>query len=202
MENSARSKRTRDAAIQAALTIIARDGPARLTIDAIARESGISKGGVLHQFRTKQEVLRALLDYEREYFAAIRQDYLAELATGRPEPNLTAEIAISHTLVTKASPAAVAILGAIAEEPDLLAGVREQAKDTIKLLKAEATDPDLALLRWAAARGLALMGLFGLDPLSEQERERLFKRLLDDRQWQCSSKTGRPRPERKKARKL
>ena len=57
MENAARSERSRKAAIQAALTIIARDGPGRLTLDAIARESGISKGGVMHQFRTKEAVL-------------------------------------------------------------------------------------------------------------------------------------------------
>ena len=37
MDNASRSERTRKAVLQAALTIIARDGPARLTLDAIAR---------------------------------------------------------------------------------------------------------------------------------------------------------------------
>ena len=46
MDNPSRSEKTRNAVIQAALAIIARDGPGRLTLDAIARESGISKGGL------------------------------------------------------------------------------------------------------------------------------------------------------------
>jgi len=50
MDNATRSERSRTAAIQAALTIIARDGPGKLTFDAIARESGMSKGGLMHQF--------------------------------------------------------------------------------------------------------------------------------------------------------
>jgi len=63
-----RSERTRQAVIQAALTIIARDGPRRLTFDAIARESGLSKGGVMHQFPTKIDVLKALLEHQIQYF--------------------------------------------------------------------------------------------------------------------------------------
>ena len=45
MDNATRSERSRNVALDAALVIIARDGPGRLTLDAIARESGLSKGG-------------------------------------------------------------------------------------------------------------------------------------------------------------
>jgi Bacterial regulatory proteins, tetR family len=48
MDNATRSERSRNVALDAALVIIARDGPGRLTLDAIARESGLSKGGVMH----------------------------------------------------------------------------------------------------------------------------------------------------------
>lgn len=55
--------------------------------------------------------------------------------------------------------------------------------DAIERIRAEATDPDLSLLRMEAAKGLALSALFGLSALSVQERDRLFERLLDDHQW-------------------
>jgi AcrR family transcriptional regulator len=184
MENAARSKRTRDAAIQAALTIIARDGASRLTIDAIARESGISKGGVLHQFRTKLDVLRALLDREREFYEGLYATHLARFSAERSAPNLATEIEISRAFLHDPNSATFAILGALAEDPELLADVREHARERVDQMKAEAKNPDIALLRWAAARGLALMALLRFDPLSEQERERLFARLLDDTQWQ------------------
>jgi AcrR family transcriptional regulator len=194
MENAARSERSRNAAIQAALTIIARDGPGRLTIDAIARESGISKGGVLHQFRTKGAVLKALLERQIEYFEKFREDYLARAAHDRTDANLRAQIATLREAASTPHSVVFAIVGALAEEPDLLSVVRETDARTVANIKAEASDPDLALVRWAAARGLALMVILGLCPLSGQERERLFDRLLDAGSWPAP---GRPGPGRK-----
>ncbi|KTT89235.1 TetR family transcriptional regulator, partial [Mammaliicoccus sciuri] len=49
-------ERSRKAALDAAITIVTRDGSGCLTPDAIARESGLSKGGVMHQLRIKEAV--------------------------------------------------------------------------------------------------------------------------------------------------
>src|SRR5258708_4872283 len=178
MDNPTRSERSRSAAIQAALTIIARDGPGQLTFDAIARESGISKGGLMHQFRTKGAVLKALLEHQIAYFSKFSQDYLAEMSAGQPEAHLLAQIATLRETITNPHSVAFAIVGALAEEPDLLSITRDDEVEKIEHIKAEAADPDLAMLRWAAARGLALSALFGLYSLSGEERERLFERLL------------------------
>src|SRR5882724_3680834 len=79
MDNATRSERSRNAALDAALVIIARDGPARLTLDAIARESGISKGGLMHQFRNKEGVIKALLEHQIQHFGDFSKRYLAEI---------------------------------------------------------------------------------------------------------------------------
>jgi hypothetical protein len=50
-------------------------------------------------------------------------------------------------------------------------------------MKSQAADPQLALLRWSAAWGLALTTMLGWSPLADNEREQLFERLLDDSQW-------------------
>jgi AcrR family transcriptional regulator len=183
MDNPSRSERTRNAAIEAALDIIARDGPSHLTLDAIARESGISKGGVIHQFRTKEGVLKALLEHQIEYFEDFSRRYMAKHGATRREPHLAAQIATVREAVAKRHPVAFAILGAVAEEPSLLSVTRAGDAQKVEAIKEEAADPDLAMLRWAAARGLALSALLGLCPLSEKERARLFDRLLDDEQW-------------------
>ncbi|HYS64604.1 MAG TPA: TetR/AcrR family transcriptional regulator [Paraburkholderia sp.] len=183
MDNPTRSERSRQAAIQAALTIVARDGPGRLTFDAIARESGISKGGLMHQFRTKGDVLKALLEHQTEYFEKFSREYLAALGSATPEANLLAQVATLRETVTQPHSVALAILAALVEDPTLLSPIRESDVAKVKRIRSEAADPDLALLRWAAANGLALTALFGLCPLSEKERGRLFDRLLDERQW-------------------
>jgi len=188
MENSARSKRTREAAVQAALRIIARDGISRLTLDAIARETGVSKGAVTHQFKSKHEVLKALLAHEMAYYAAFREEQLARGADAAASPTLAVELAISRNLLTNPNSAAFAVMGALAEEPELMVPVRASAAETVAKLRAESTDPDTAVLRWAASRGLALMALFGISPLSEAEQDRLFARLADDEAWTASDK--------------
>jgi len=195
MDNTARSERSRNAALQAALTIIARDGPAKLTLDAIARESGMSKGGVTHQFPTKHAVLKALLDMQRAHFEEFSRRYAAKVGTKKSKIALATEIATMREATTAPQSIAFAILGALGQEPGLLASSRERSAEHVAAIKAEADDVDLALLRWSAARGLVLASLFGMCPLSEKERERLFARLLDDEQWTTFAK-----PEKKGSR--
>jgi len=193
MDNSTRSERSRNAVIQAALTVIARDGPGRLTLDAIARESGISKGGLMHQFRTKEAVLKALLEHQIEQFERFTQTYLASLDPENPEPQLSAQIATTRRAINEPRSVAFAVLGALATEPDLLSQSRDLDAAMVEHIKAEAADPDLALLRWLAARGLLMTSMLGLCPLDEAERERLFDRLLDHRQWPAPAKARKRR---------
>jgi AcrR family transcriptional regulator len=183
MDNASRSERTRKAALQAALTIIARDGPARLTLDAIARESGMSKGGLTHQFPTKEAVLKALLEHQIEHFEDFTARYLAEAGAASAQPQLAAQIATLREAITQPHSVALAILGALTQDPGLLSQIRDASGKAVDAIKTEAADPQLALMRWSAAQGLTLMSLFGLNPLTDQEREQLFDRLRDDRRW-------------------
>lgn len=182
MDNPSRSEKTRNAVIQAALAIIARDGPGRLTLDAIARESGISKGGLMHQFRNKEAVIKALLEHQIQHFGDFSKRYLAENGSAL-QPHLAAQIATLRETLTGQRAISLAILGAVAQEPGLLSITKDIDASTLKAIKAEAADPELATLRWLAAYGLALTAMLGICPIPEKERSRLFDRLLDDRRW-------------------
>jgi AcrR family transcriptional regulator len=197
MDNPSRSERSRNAALQAALTIISRDGAGRLTLDAIARESGISKGGVMHQFRTKEAVIKALLEMQHEHFEAFARRYLAEHGAAHTQPLLATDIAISREAINMPHSVAFAVLGAVVEQPGLLAFARETDQEKLKAIRAEAADPQLALLRWAAAKGLLMTTLLGLCPIAEEERAQLFERLLDDSQWRAQPKPDKAGPSEK-----
>jgi AcrR family transcriptional regulator len=189
MDNASRSERSRNVALDAALVIIARDGPGRLTLDAIARESGLSKGGVMHQFRTKEGVLKALLERQMAHF----EEFRAKIRVKSANPELTTEITTVREAANTPNSTALALLAAMVENPDLMALPRDSDLKTITAIKAEAADPDLAMLRWAAARGLLLGALFGMSPISKPERDHLFVRLLDDSQWGALEKPAKPR---------
>jgi AcrR family transcriptional regulator len=197
MDNATRSERSRNAALEAATRIIARDGPGRLTLDAIARESGLSKGGVMHQFRTKEAVLKALLERQMEHFEEFSTRYMAKVSETSANPNLATQLATVREAATSPNSAALALVAAMVENPGLMVLPREREMKRVEAIKAEAADPDLALLRWAAARGLLLTSLFGMSPLGNDEHQRLFTRLLDDEKWrpleQPAEKPTRPR---------
>ncbi|HEY0330304.1 MAG TPA: helix-turn-helix domain-containing protein [Rhodopseudomonas sp.] len=193
MDNATRSERSRTIALDAALTIVARDGPGRLTLDAIARESGLSKGGVMHQFRTKEGVLRALLKRQMSRFDEFATRYRAKARIESANPELATDIATVREAINSPNSAALALLAAMAESPDLMAPTRESDLQTVTAIKAEATDQDLAMLRWAAARGLLLGELLGMSPIGKSELDRLFARLLDDTQWSALERPAKPR---------
>ncbi|SDH29103.1 transcriptional regulator, TetR family [Bradyrhizobium sp. Rc2d] len=196
MDNATRSERSRNAALEAAIAIIARDGPGRLTLDAIARESGLSKGGVMHQFRTKEAVLKALLERQMARFEEFSNDYMAKVSATSANPNLATQLATVREAATSPNSAALALVAAMVENPNLMALPREREMERIAAIREEAADPDLAMLRWAGAMGLLLSSLFGMSPLSNDEHQRLFARLLDDAQW-----TGLEQPAVKRAAK-
>jgi AcrR family transcriptional regulator len=190
MDNATRSERTRAAVIQSALAIIARDGAGKLTLDAIARESGISKGGVMHQFRTKQAVLEALLDHQIAHSDERTQAHLAKIDPAGGEANLQAQIAVLREVATDPTSVAFALVSAFAEDPGLLAIVRRSGEPKLQLLKDEAKDQDMALLRYVAARGLAIPALMGMCSLTPEERDHLFDLLQDTARWQGCKAAG------------
>lgn len=49
--------------LDAAICVVTRDGFAAMTLDAVAKEAGVSKGGLTHHFATKDALITAMLDH-------------------------------------------------------------------------------------------------------------------------------------------
>ena len=56
----------------------------------------MSKGALMHQFHTKEAVLKALLEHQIAHFEAFSQRYLAEREGALRQPRLAAPIATSR----------------------------------------------------------------------------------------------------------
>ena len=75
---------TRDKICDAAIQITVRDGLLAMTLDAVAKEAGISKGGVMYHFPSKDELVRGVLDY----FSQQCETMLMRRVVDDPEPRL------------------------------------------------------------------------------------------------------------------
>src|SRR5947208_2433762 len=54
--------RTRDRLLDAAGTVVMRDGAQALTLDAVALEAAVSKGGLLYHFKSKRELVEGMVE--------------------------------------------------------------------------------------------------------------------------------------------
>jgi AcrR family transcriptional regulator len=73
---------TRDELLRATVRVVAEEGLPRLTLDAVARAAGVSKGGLLYHFPTKEALIRALIEtFIAEWDRAMAREYARD-----PEP--------------------------------------------------------------------------------------------------------------------
>ena len=169
-------KRSRNASseiLTAAREVTARDGAGKLTIDSVARQIGMSKGGVLYNFPSKQALLSALLgEMIDEHVEGVRQ-------VDQTKPHATLHghlqsLAASSGLKENLS---MAILAAAAESPEFLDPLRTVIEGDQRKITSETTDPIGAHIILAALDGLRFKHLLGMPPYDTDTREKMQHRL-------------------------
>lgn len=172
-ETSRRTGRadTRDRILAAAAAVAHEVGPAHLSLDAVAAEAGVSKGGLLYHFPTKQALLVAIIETQ---LATVEQ--AIEAATRPPgQPNGAARALIEAfraMMKCKGDPP-TGVFAALAENPALIEPVRAHNCRTAERLKNSA-DPERALIAFYAIEGMRALHLFQADPLDQAERDRVL----------------------------
>jgi len=166
----------RDGILDAAQRVAARDGAGHVTLDAVAREAGVSKGGVLYHFPGKDALISGMLERLIAEFEAEIARLRAEYAGGA-NPSLRAMIAACGGMCDIERPVAMAILAAGAQNPDLLAPLRASMAEHMESLEAECPDPDRAFLLCAAADGIMFHHILGISPYDAAKKQALLARL-------------------------
>ena len=75
---------TKDKICEAAIHIASRDGLLTMTLENVAREAGITKGGVMYHFPSKDELVRGVI----EYFSQQCETMLMRRVVDDPEPRM------------------------------------------------------------------------------------------------------------------
>jgi AcrR family transcriptional regulator len=141
--------------LEAAVAVLQRQGVNGFTLDAVAVEAGVSKGGLLHHFATKEALIAQMLRTMMAQFAAsVEECQRREL----PQPGslLRAYVRASFNETTPLFPALGALLAvSVLENPELLALVQSDARDWRDRLAADAASSGLSaalahLIRQAA----------------------------------------------------
>lgn len=168
---------TRELILDAAEAVVARDGARRLTIDAVVKESGFSKGGVLYNFPSKLDLIKGMVERMVEFAETAHREAVAEAeAKGEPVvPAMVRALCVYKEIDNRVS---MGLLAAAAENPELIDPVRDAMARIGEQLTARAADPDLARIVMLAADGMHFADILGLDVLTEEDRARIEARLV------------------------
>ena len=164
--------------LEAADHIVATTGAAHLTIDAVAAAAGVSKGGVLYHFPTKQALLEGMLARLLEQVDE-RTTALREQQPAGTNAAVVARIIEQHDQQPAERAMSRAILAAAAEDPDLLGPARAAVRQAFDEAAGGSSPPELGWVLLLAVEGLRFFEMLDLLPMSEVERDRIHRLLLE-----------------------
>jgi len=168
---------SRDKILAAAEALVIDQGAGKLTLDAVAKRAGISKGGLIHNFATKEALLAAMIEQMLHTF----QKHLADETKDAPKTshgNFITELRLSLQLDAKFMKVSAALLAAASAEPKLLAPVQDWYKQHYKNLSSGDLDfPEAAILS-LASDGIYLLSLLGLLQLTESQKKQIVQTIL------------------------
>ena len=162
----------RDRLLDAAEEIMRSQGAAALTIDALARACGITKGGVQYAFGTKDDIIDALFErWNRDYdakFAAIAGPDAD--AVQRIRAHLVATREADEVSMTKAA----SLMAGLMQTPEHLASTQGWYRGRLAGLDAAKPEGRRARLAFLACEGAFLLHFLRFMPLKDAEWQAVF----------------------------
>ena len=164
---------TREKICEAAIRAAARDGLLAMTLDNVAKEAGVSKGGVMYHFPSKNDLISGVLTYFGAQVEGMVLKRMAEDPNPRfrwarsmltclfPEPSTVqaADGALPPELLENFMLAAIA---AAVNNRELIEPLRQVGLRLCQRLMSDPDDGLEQLLVWLAVDGLFLWQFVGL----------------------------------------
>ncbi len=172
-----RSSTTREAILKAANQVVMEGGVARLTLEAVAQAAGVSKGGLLYHFPSKDALVKGMIEFLNVAFnASIRQAYEADRGPARGR---WLRSFIRATFSSEQVGIGAGLLAAVALNPALLEPNRTNYQTWQQQIEADGIDPATATIIRLAVDGLFFSELLDFAPPQQSLRETVLNRLLE-----------------------
>ncbi len=169
---------TREAILRAADWVVVEEGVSGMTLEAVAREAGVSKGGLLYHFPCKEALIGGMTGRLIEGFEAVLGRELREdrgAGGGRwTRAYARAGFAEDRWYLQVSA----GLLAGVAEDPTLLDPLRRRFQDGQRWAERDGLDPAVAILVRLAADGHFFGELLGFAPAKGALRKRVLGALL------------------------
>lgn len=177
MNEKRTSSDTRDKILAAASNIVLEQGAVRMTLEAVAKEAGVSKGGLLYHFPSKDALIESMIEhmvqglterirtaYEEDEYGTNRGRWLRALT--------------KVNFQSKDQELGAGLTAAVLLNPDLLEANRQAYESRQALIEQDGVDVVTANIIRLAGDGIWFSELLGLAPPEEQLKTQIMERLL------------------------
>jgi AcrR family transcriptional regulator len=158
-----------DRILDAAHRVMLDRGAQTLTLDMVAAEAGISKGGLTYTFATKEALLSALLDRDVARFHA-KLSPQPKAGNSQPYPELRRLLDVCRNSPSQPEKKVGVILAAVLHAPGSLKTTRAFLKWMLSKFSSKTEHGRRARLVFYATAGLFLLQGFGLLRLAATRR--------------------------------
>lgn len=167
----------RDLLLDAAEAVVARDGAAKLTLESVAAEAGVSKASVVYDHKTKQALIEALVRRALERDNAFNQAAAEQLGAVDAQVVRGRIAAAAHPLPPQQRAVALTLCAALAQDAGLRQSMQANQAAVIQALQRDAAQPRSALLAYLALEGLKLLESLDFHTFPKRERDRLLREI-------------------------
>lgn len=176
----------RDQLLDSAEEVVLRTGLGSLTLDAVAAQAKVSKGGLLYHFPSKDALIVAMVQRNCDNW---RRDYTEAIAAESPGPGRVPRALLKMCMGTPelchetCRRSSVVMVAAIANNPELAAPLRKTYADLWARLNEDSGSAAAGEAVVLALNGLWFEQIFGLREMPADRLELIRKallRLIDD----------------------
>lgn len=178
-------RRTKEAALQtrenilnAAAQVILQQGMSAFTIEAIAQQAGVTKGGVLHHFPSKEALIQGLIE---QVIAAFNARLMQELEAEPADSNgrwLRAYIRTIFLADYAAHSLIPTLAAALSADEATRERIRQGFHASQQAALADGIDPVQATIIRLAVDGLVFSRALGVDVLDHTMSSAVYEKLL------------------------
>ncbi|MDD5669928.1 MAG: TetR/AcrR family transcriptional regulator [Candidatus Omnitrophica bacterium] len=170
-------KNSKELILDAAEAVVLEVGAAHMSLDHVARKAGVSKGGLMYNFPTKNALLKEMIArFIRQYY--INRDKKLEDIEEGPARLFKAGILTALAPDKKRDSMGSSILAASANEPDLMDLLRQAHRNMLEDILVSGIKFERAAIISLAVDGLMFGRLLKTLPFNQNQIKKIEKEIM------------------------